>query len=75
MDLLKENLELLQNNWTTIKKKVIVPLWNSKFKSMYEHIKMDYDDFESLVAIELTKAMKTFDPAKSNLFTYTTNLI
>ena len=68
-------LNYLEENWHKIRKKVIIPLWNRKFKSMYENAKMDFDDFESLVAIELTKAMKTFNPEKSNLFTYATNVI
>ena len=65
----------LETNWQKIRKKVVIPLWNGKFKSMYENAKMDYDDFESLAAIELTKAMKSFNPEKSNLFTYATNVI
>ena len=68
-------MNYLESNWIDIKKRVILPLWNSKFRSMYESIKMDYDDFESLAAIELTKAIKTFNPEKSNLFTYSTNVI
>ena len=65
----------LEKNWDNIKKKVILPLWNGRFKSMYESVKLDYDDFESLAGIELSKAMKTFDPEKSNLFTYATTVI
>lgn len=70
-----DRMEILQENWIEIKRKVIIPLWNKKFKSMYEHIKMDYDDFESLAALELTKAISGFNPQKSNLFTYATNII
>ena len=68
-------MEILQENWVNIRKKVITPLWNRKFKNMYENIKMDYDDFESLAGIELAKAMNTFNPEKSNLLTYATNVI
>ena len=66
---------LLDENWNKIQKKVILPLWHGKFKLMYESAKLDYDDFESLAGIELSKAMKTFDPEKSNLFTYATKVI
>lgn len=66
---------LLGENWNKIQKKVILPLWHGKFKSMYEIAKLDYDDFESLAGIELSKAMKTFDSDKSNLFTYATRVI
>ena len=66
---------LLNDNWNKIQKKVILPLWHSKFKPMYEMAKLDYDDFESLAGIELSKAMKTFNPEKSNLFTYATKVI
>lgn len=66
---------LLNDNWNKIQKKVILPLWHSKFKPMYEMAKLDYDDFESLAGIELSKAMKTFNPEKSNLFTYATRVI
>lgn len=66
---------ILEENWEAIKKRVILPLWNGKFKSMYESAKLDYDDFESLAGIELSKAMKTFDYEKSNIFTYSTRVI
>ena len=58
----------LEENWTAIRNKVIIPLWNGKFKGMYESVKLDYDDFESLAGIELTKD-------KSNIFTYATGVI
>lgn len=66
---------LLEENWQKIKERVISPLWHGKFKTMYESVKLDYDDFESLAGIELSKAMKTFNPEKSNLFTYATRVI
>ena len=75
MNLLEDKMNLLEGNWSQIKKKVILPLWNGKFKTMYERVKLDYDDFESLAGIELTKAIKTFDPEMSNLFTYSTKVI
>ena len=68
-------MEILQSHWSAIRQKVVVPLWNKKFKSMYESVKMDYNDFESLAGLELTKAIKTFDSEKSNLFTYATNIL
>ena len=68
-------LTMLEKNWDNIKKRVILPLWNGKFKRMYENAKLDYDDFESLAGYELSKAMETFDPDKSNLFTYATRVI
>lgn len=68
-------LTIIEENWSKIKKRVIVPLWNGKFKSMYEKIKMDYDDFESLAGLELSKAINTFDPEKSNIFTFATRVI
>ena len=66
---------ILEQNWEKIKERVISPLWHGKFKSMYENAKLDYDDFESLAGTELVKAMKTFNPEKSNLFTYATRVI
>ena len=66
---------MLEGNWEKIKTRVILPLWQGKFKSMYESAKLDYDDFESLAGIELSKAMKTFDSEKSNLYTYATRVI
>ena len=65
----------LEENWENIKSGVILPLWNSKYKSMYESVKLDYDDFESLAGIELAKAVKSFDSEKSNLFTYATRVL
>ena len=66
---------ILEENWSDIKKRVILPLWHGKFKSMYESARLDYDDFESLAGLELTKAIKTYNPEKSNLFTYATRVI
>lgn len=66
---------MLEKNWDNIKKRVIVPLWRGKFKSMYESAKLDYDDFESLAGLELSKAMADFDSNKSNIYTYATNVI
>lgn len=68
-------MDMLEKNWTEIRKKVILPLWNGKFKSMYESVKLDYNDFESLAGYELSKSIKTYEPEKSNLFTYATNVI
>ena len=65
----------LEENLVEIQRKVIIPLWNKRFKTMYESVKLDYDDFESLAGFEITKAIKTFDPNKSNLFTYSTKVI
>lgn len=66
---------VLEENWIAIRNKVIIPLWNGKFRGMYESIKLDYDDFESLAGIELTKAMQTFNADKSNIFTYATGVV
>lgn len=66
---------LLEANWQKIKERVILPLWHGKFKSMYESAKLDYDDFESLAGLEVSKAIKKFNPEKSNLFTYATQVI
>ena len=66
---------ILEENWDAIKKRVILPLWNGKFKSMYENAKLDYDDFESLAGIELSKAVKAFNPERSNIYTYATRVI
>ena len=54
------NANLLKNNWTKIKRKIILPLWFSKYKPMYESLKLDYDDFESMAGEELTKAISTY---------------
>lgn len=69
------NANLLKNNWTKIKRKIILPLWFSKYKPMYESLKLDYDDFESMAGEELTKAISTFDETQSNLFTFCTNVL
>lgn len=67
--------ELLETNWNAIRSRVIVPLWRASYKDKYESAKLDYDDFESMAGIELTKAMATYDESKSNLFTFATNVI
>ena len=68
-------MDLLEEKWDEIKRRVILPLWNGKFKKMYEDAKMDYNDFESLVGIELAKAIKIFNPEKSSLCTFATRVI
>ena len=69
------NANILDENWDTIKSRVIIPLWNGKFKKMYESIKMDYNDFESLAGMELAKAINSFDSTKSNIYTFSTRVI
>lgn len=68
------NKDLLEKEWANIQKKVVEPLWK-KYQFMYESLKLDYDDFESLVGFELTKAIDKFDSTKSNLYTFATNVI
>ena len=68
-------MTLLSENWNGIRNRVILPLWNGKFKGMYEKAKLDYDDFESLAGLELSKAIKYFNPEKSNIYTYSTRVI
>ena len=72
---MKDYKEIFELNWVEIQKKVVLPLWHKKFKSMYESAKLDYDDFESLAGIELYWAMPSFNPDKSNIFTYATGVI
>ncbi len=69
------SMEILEENWDRIRNRVVIPLWKNKFKSMYESTKLDYDDFESLAGVELTKAIKTFNPERSNIYTYATRVI
>ena len=69
------SLDLLEKNWEDIRRRVIAPLWKSAYKSMYESLKLDYDDFESMASYELTKAMVTYDESKSNIFTFASNVI
>lgn len=68
-------MSVLDSNWNTIKRRVILPLWNGKFKTMYASVKMDYDDFESLAGLELSKAIHSFDQEKSNILTFATRVI
>lgn len=68
-------LNISEKTWRNIKNRVIVPLWNGKFKNLYESVKLDYDDFESLAGYELSRAIKNFNPEKSNLLTFSTKII
>ena len=68
-------MDMLEEKWNAIRSKVIIPLWNKRFKNIYMSAKLDYDDFESLAGFELAKAIKTFNSEKSNLFTYSTKVI
>lgn len=71
----RQNIEMLKDNWEDIISTVIIPLWKSKYQSMYKSLKLDYDDFESMAGYELTKAMSNFDGSKSNLNTFSTNVL
>lgn len=68
------NKDLLEQEWVNIQKKVVKPLWK-RYQFMYESLKLDYDDFESLAGFELTKVIDKFDSTKSNLYTFATNVI
>ena len=71
----KMSLQLLESNWNQIQKKVVLPLWHKDFKTGYENVKMDFDDFQSLANYELTKAFKRYDKSLGNIFTYCTMII
>ena len=68
-------MSLLEENWKQIETRVIKPLWNGKFKTMFENAKLDYSDFESLAGLEMAKAIKKYNVEKSNLMTYATRVI
>lgn len=70
------SLKLLEDNWDSITKEVIEPLWKYKFQSMYESAKLDKDDFFSLAGEELTKAFfEKYDPDASNIYTYARHVV
>lgn len=69
------SLQLLEDNWETIIKKVINPLWELKFKTMYHSVKLDKDDFISLAGEELTKAFLSYNAEESNVFTYSKTVL
>ena len=71
----KINEKILAENWTDIKKKVIDPLWDYKFKSMYLSVKLDKNDFESLAHEELTKAFEYYNPDDAAVITYAFNIV
>lgn len=68
-------MSLLEENWKQIENRVIKPLWNGKFKTMFENAKLDYADFESLAGLEMAKAIKNYNVEKSNLMTFATKVI
>lgn len=72
---LEEKLKILDEHWNEIEQKVVEPLWRKRFQIMYEESKLDFDDFLSLAGFELAKAMINFEPEKSNILTFATNLI
>ena len=69
------SLKLLEENWGSIKNKVIKPLWKYKFCNLYQSVKLDENDFESLAGEALTKAFKNYKANESNIFTYATMVI
>ena len=69
------DIHVTEEQWRYIQKEVIIPLWNISFSSMYEDVKLDYDDFLSMCGWEIDKAIKTFDPSKSSLKTFAVNVI
>ena len=68
-------MELLEKNWIEIVKRVVEPLWKYEFQKMYEAVKLDKDDFESLAGEELTKAFQTYNPFTSNVYTYARHVL
>ena len=70
-----ETMLLLSEKWNDIEKVVIVPLWKRKYQKLYEKVKLDFDDFESLAGLELTKAFQNYDERASNIFTYSTMVL
>lgn len=70
-----ETMLLLSEKWNDIEKVVIVPLWKRKYQKLYEKVKLDFDDFESLAGLELTKAFQNYDESASNIFTYSTMVL
>lgn len=69
------SLQLLENNWEAIIKKVVNPLWEFKFKTLYHSVKFDKDDFFSLAGEELTKAFLSYNSDESNVFTYSRTVL
>lgn len=69
------SLKLLEDNWGSIVKKVIEPLWKHKFQTMYESAKLDKDDFISMAGEELTKAFAKYNPNTSSIYTYAQHVI
>ena len=69
------SLKILEDNCNEITIKVIKPLWESKFKKLYENAKLDENDFISLAGEELTKAFKEYDTDKSSVCTYARNVL
>lgn len=69
------DIHVTDEQWRYIQKEVITPLWNISFSSMYEDVKLDYDDFVSMCGWEIDKAIKMFDPSKSSLKTFAVNVI
>lgn len=71
----EENLKLLEENWDSIVKKVIEPLWRRRFRTSYENSKLDINDFYSLAGEELTKGFITYNDKESNIYTYATHIL
>lgn len=70
-----DNKEISSQEWLDIKNKVIIPMWKTTYHTMYESLKLDYDDFESMCGLALVKALPNYDPQKSNLCTFTQSVI
>lgn len=66
---------LLAEKWNDIEKIVIVPLWKKKYEKLYESVKLDFNDFESLAGYELTKAFQNYKEDVSNIFTFSTMVL
>lgn len=70
-----ETMLLLAEKWNDIEKIVIVPLWKKKYEKLYESVKLDFNDFESLAGYELTKAFQNYKEDVSNIFTFSTMVL
>lgn len=69
MTLTKEQQALLEQNWDEVQQSANF-LWNTQFKTKFAAVKMDREDYDSLVGYELTKSIPLYNPEVSNFKTF-----
>ena len=64
----------IKAEWNKLRDNAVKPVWKL-FRHRYEMVGLEYNDFENIAYIYLSKAIKTYKPSKSGVNTYAINVL